>query len=156
MLRGVEQLVAGSHLSLMLSDSQEPNLGTACTFWSMSCLSEAGPAACPRPCVWSRGGGYSCCGWMAGCGDAGAAVSVQPSSDCLSSLRRGSGFQLFHRAYEEDESELPPRRSHGHPLCQHEISDPGREALVQQPLEPERESWFWDGGLGGAERSFQW
>jgi len=73
----------------------------------------------------------------------------------VSSLRRGSGFQLFHRAYEEDESELPPRRSHGHPLCQHEISDPGGGSLAQgrQGLKPEGESCSRDGvseGLRGA------
>lgn len=159
MLGGVEQLVAGSRLSLMLPDSQEPSLGTACTFCSVRCVSEASPCcAALALCVWS-GKGYSCCEWMAGCGDTGAdaAVSVQRSSNCLSSLHRGSGFQLFHGAYEEDESELPPRGSHGHPLCQHEISDPGRGFLAQgrQPLKPEGESCSWDGSLRGAERSFQ-
>ena len=47
MLRGVEQLLEGSHWALMLSDSQEPSLGTMCIFCSVSCLSKAGPYRMP-------------------------------------------------------------------------------------------------------------
>ncbi|CAI5789491.1 Hypothetical predicted protein [Podarcis lilfordi] len=39
-------------------------------------------------------------------------------------LDDGHCLQLFHRAYEADEPELPPWRRHGHPLCQHEIPHP--------------------------------
>lgn len=52
MFRDVEQLVAGSHLYLMVSDSWELNLGSACTFCNMSCLSEASPCCVSlTPCA---------------------------------------------------------------------------------------------------------
>lgn len=43
----------------------------------------------------------------------------------LCAYLRVSGVQLLHSANEEDESELSKRWSHGHTICQHEVSDPG-------------------------------
>lgn len=45
-------------------------------------------------------------------------------------LFRGHGFQLLQPAHEENESKLPTRRSHGHSLCQHALSNPGGAAPV--------------------------
>ena len=70
-LRGVEQLMAGSHLSLMLSDSWEPDLGTACIFCSGSCLSEANPCCVPPTVCVEQGGIFLLRGdggvWRCGC-----------------------------------------------------------------------------------------
>ena len=50
----------------------------------------------------------------------GAGLTVSPVL-----FPRGPGLQLLHGAHEENEPELPPRRRHGHPFCQHEVTDPG-------------------------------
>lgn len=44
---------------------------------------------------------------------------------------RGHGLQLFHRAHEENESELSTWRSDGHSLCQHALANPGDAAPVK-------------------------
>ena len=62
----------------MLSDSQEPSLGTACTLCSVSCLSAASPRCVP----------LTVCGAGRDGPAAGVAVSLQPSSDCLFPAQR--------------------------------------------------------------------
>lgn len=52
-------------------------------------------------------------------------------SPLLAPLFRGHGLQLFHGAHEENESELSTRRSYGHSLCQHALSNPGNTAPVR-------------------------
>lgn len=41
---------------------------------------------------------------------------------------RGHGFQLFHWTHEENESKLSTRRSYGHSLCKHALTNPGHTA----------------------------
>lgn len=63
-----------------------------------------GGLLCVCVCCWHGHVGCRCCGARAA------------EHDFLCSPCRGSGFQLFHGADEKDESEFPPRGSHGHPL----------------------------------------
>lgn len=62
----------------------------------------------------------------------GAACPLAPTfSPLLAPLFRGHGLQLFHGAHEENESKLSTRRSYGHSLCQHALSNPGNTAPVR-------------------------
>lgn len=57
------------------------------------------------------------------CSSLYACYSITPSEYCLHFLCRGNNLQLFRGSHAKNEQQLPARRSYGHALCKHAITN---------------------------------